>query len=411
MKKVVLIFYIMLCFIGARSTAFAQTKEVQMEGVLRMYVIDNEGNQKAVSQYRKTDGNNTSLAFVVETNKRINVTPYLDREEIELFFGNQEVYGSSFMVVPQFKYSGKDFAAKYANKRVRVKGTLYIPGTGWRNATAIVMSLNNIQPINASKLQQKEIATQRMVFYGWGKGTVVDGRRSSTGHAFVYVPKIGCIGYGPVHGKWIDDDGTIFNHQRLVKYAQDSCAIYITNTQLKNVYNKVKALKKNTPRYYLGRYDCTSFVMDIADAAGIHYGKRILIQTPIGFMKEMKKYNGNSYHGHSKGIPKSLVGTKWVTSKLHNNWTGQKRTLEFISSTKVRITDEVLFYQIATSDELPPPENHTYDCYYDSGEAKIIVKKKSDQMINSKYIRLQYNGSNLKETTNSTAEVEYEKIN
>ena len=140
----------MLCIIGARSTAFAQTKEMQMEGVLRMYVIDSEGNQTAVSQYRKTDGINTSLDFVVETNKRINVTPYLDKEEIELFFGDKEVYDSSFMIVPQFKYSGKDFAAKYANKRVRVKGTLYIPGAGWRNATTVVMKLKEIKLTNSS---------------------------------------------------------------------------------------------------------------------------------------------------------------------------------------------------------------------------------------------------------------------
>ena len=54
---------IILC--SAVTFAYAQTKEVMFEGVLRMYVIDNEGNQQAVSQYRKTDWNNTYLAFLL----------------------------------------------------------------------------------------------------------------------------------------------------------------------------------------------------------------------------------------------------------------------------------------------------------------------------------------------------------
>lgn len=397
----------MLCFVIASYTVHAQTKVIEIEGVLKMYVLDSEGNEKEVSQYCKTDWSNTYLAFVVNSNIRVNVTTYIADGEEDFI---DSPYQSSFMIVPQFKYSGKDFAAKYANKRVCVKGTLYIPGAGWRNATTVVMNLNDIKLIDVSKPQHKENATQRMVFYAWGKGPINDGRRSPTGHAFVYVPKVGYIGYGPAHGKWIDDDGVIFNHQRQVQNAQDSCVIYITNTQLKNVYNKVRVLKKNTPRYYLGHYDCTSFVMDIADAADIRYGKRILIQTPIGFLQELKKYNYKSHHGHSNGIPKSLVGTKWVTTEFHNNWTGQKRTLEFVNSTKVRITDEVLFYQIATSDELPPPESHTYNYYYDSGEGNIIIKMRSRQMINYKYIRLQYNGRILKEVTNSTSKVEYERI-
>lgn len=151
---------IILC--SAVTFAYAQTKEVMFEGVLRMYVIDNEGNQQAVSQYRKTDWNNTYLAFVVETSKSINVTPYLDKEEIELFFGKKEVYDSSFMIVPQFKYSGKDFAAKYANKRVLVKGFLYIPGAGWRNATTVVMSLKGIKLVSGP-MQSKTLASNRVV--------------------------------------------------------------------------------------------------------------------------------------------------------------------------------------------------------------------------------------------------------
>lgn len=54
---------------------------------------------------------------------------------------------------------------------------------------------------------------------------------------------------------------------------------------------KLRQLQQNVPRYKIGRSDCTSFVMDIADARGIHYGARITIQTLVGFMQELKKNN------------------------------------------------------------------------------------------------------------------------
>lgn len=137
----------------------------------------------------------------------------------------------------------------------------------------------------------EEPAINRMVFYAWGRGPLENGYQSSTGHAFAFIPNVGYIGFGSAHGDWLDDEGVISNHQRQAKYAQDSCIVYITNTQLNNVYNKVNALMNNTPRYHVTYYDCTSFVMDIADAAGIYYGNRLFIQTPMGFMQELKKRN------------------------------------------------------------------------------------------------------------------------
>ena len=61
----------------------------------------------------------------------------------------------------------------------------------------------------------------------------------------------------------------------------------------KKCYGKspVDDLIDSPPNYYVGYYDCTSFVMDIADAAGVHYGNRLFIQTPMGFIQQMKQYN------------------------------------------------------------------------------------------------------------------------
>lgn len=135
-------------------------------------------------------------------------------------------------------------------------------------------------------------ARNKLTFYAWGKGREFEnGHVSSTGHAFVFVPRSGYWGYGSNDGNWIDGEGVIYDHSRQKQYATDSCSVYITDHQLNEVYKRLRLLLTNTPRYNIGIYDCTSFAMDIADAADVYYGTRWFIQTPIGFMEQLKKYN------------------------------------------------------------------------------------------------------------------------
>ncbi|MBQ9523667.1 MAG: hypothetical protein IJR69_00875 [Bacteroidaceae bacterium] len=138
----------MLSISGAYTSAYAQTKDLIAKGTLKMYYLDNAGEGKIIPQYRKTDGVNTYLAFVVELDKEVNVMPYLDKNDMEWL---DESLQSAIMIVPTFKYTGKNFAAKYANKRVRVKGSLYVPAGGWRNATTVVMSLKEIKLLDGVK--------------------------------------------------------------------------------------------------------------------------------------------------------------------------------------------------------------------------------------------------------------------
>jgi len=119
-------------------------KQATLEGVLRMCVVDNEGNVRTVSKYQETDCHRLCLVFVVELSKKLNVVPYLEDGEDDFI---SSPYQSGIMVVPQFSYSAKNFAAQYANKRVRVSGNLYAPGGGWRNATDVVMELKNIKQL------------------------------------------------------------------------------------------------------------------------------------------------------------------------------------------------------------------------------------------------------------------------
>ena len=134
-------------------------------------------------------------------------------------------------------------------------------------------------------------ARNKMTFYAWGKGDDTGrGRVSQTGHAFVYIPRSGFWGFSTLD-ELINGEGAVYDHSSSRKYATDSCSVYITDYQLNEVYETLDVLLLSPPRYTIGWYDCTSFAMDIADAAGVYYGSRWLIQTPIGFMEQLKKYN------------------------------------------------------------------------------------------------------------------------
>lgn len=131
-----------------------------------------------------------------------------------------------------------------------------------------------------------------IVFYAWGRGDRVgNGNVSAAGHAFAYIPRVGYIGFGSANGEMFGDEGRIFDHSYQHRFATDSCTVFLTKYQLENVYQTVDDLIDSPPNYYVGYYDCTSFVMDIADAAGVYYGNRIFIQTPMGFIQQMKQYN------------------------------------------------------------------------------------------------------------------------
>lgn len=132
-----------------------------------------------------------------------------------------------------------------------------------------------------------------ITFYIYRKGTVVtaSGRTSPTGHAFIRIPQVGTLGFGSLHGSMFDDDGVISDHTNTIKYATDSCKIRVSKDAKKLMIKKLRELQQNVPKYRVGDYDCVSFVMDLADAGGVHYGQRIFIQTPLGFMEELKKHN------------------------------------------------------------------------------------------------------------------------
>jgi hypothetical protein len=127
--------------------------------------------------------------------------------------------------------------------------------------------------------------TYSLTFYAWGSGSVNSrGEKSDFGHAFVFIPGIGTVGYG----------GTVSDHSQSVQYAQYQISIAVSENALRKAQEKYREWENNPPEYKLMQYDCTTFVMDIADAAGIYYGngrREGWLQSPAGFIRELKKYN------------------------------------------------------------------------------------------------------------------------
>lgn len=120
-----------------------------------------------------------------------------------------------------------------------------------------------------------------IVFYAWGSGQELPVGKSPFGHAFVDIPTIGPVGYS----------GQVTNHAEQVRYAMYRCAVPLTKEQLQSAIDKYWEWKRNPPQYDLMKTDCTTFALDIADAANIEYGSRVFIQSPAGFLRELIKHN------------------------------------------------------------------------------------------------------------------------
>lgn len=120
-----------------------------------------------------------------------------------------------------------------------------------------------------------------ITFYAWGVGDANGYGKSTTGHAFVNIPGIGLVGYG----------GTVTDHTHLQQYATLSASVKVSKSDLENAQRKYYEWLNNPGEYVLAQHDCTSFVMDIADAAHIGYGIRSLIQFPTSFVRAVKFYH------------------------------------------------------------------------------------------------------------------------
>lgn len=145
----------------AQSTMHSSV-ETSLSGTLHLYLVTNYGEKmQEVDRYRET-GEGSMIAFILKTDKKIDMIQYLDKEGIEAL---KDYAGttlqSEFMIVPDWEvfesFSYKDFAAKYANKRIRVTGTLFFPMAGWHYVTSVAMEYSRVEVVEPKmpKFKQK----------------------------------------------------------------------------------------------------------------------------------------------------------------------------------------------------------------------------------------------------------------
>ena len=114
---------------------------LSLEGVLKMYKLSSDGSVKLKTATHDLDYTEDYIAFVVETDRPIDVYPYLDESEREFLDNTMQ---SSFMIVSSQGCLKRKFAQNYAYKRVHITGHPYVPLAGWRNATDVVIDMNSI---------------------------------------------------------------------------------------------------------------------------------------------------------------------------------------------------------------------------------------------------------------------------
>lgn len=162
-----------------------------------------------------------------------------------------------------------------------------------RNISRNIENSRRNQNQKRSRKHEKEF---EIVFYAWGKGDRTPYGTSLTGHAFVDIPTIGPVGYSVYEKESLDElvyckKAKVMDETKDVPYAVYHCAIKISEQQKKRAIAKYQQWKDNPPGYVIGHNDCTSFVLDIADAAGVKYGHRLAIQTPVGFLQALIEHN------------------------------------------------------------------------------------------------------------------------
>lgn len=145
-RKTLLFFLLSLIF---PLTAFGQEK-ITLSGTLHMYLVTNYGEKmQEVDRYCKT-GEGSMIAFILKTDKKIDMTQYLDKEDLESLSDYAgTTLQSEFMIVPDWEtfesFSNEAFAAKFAHKRVRVTGSFFYPDGGWQNLTPVRMDFSKVE--------------------------------------------------------------------------------------------------------------------------------------------------------------------------------------------------------------------------------------------------------------------------
>lgn len=155
------------------TTLFAQPStqqapRVTIEGTIAIYMVTRYGDSlQEIDRYRKTTKEGEYVAFILKTDEKLDMAKYLKGDELAPLQEYGETMQSEFLMVQDFEsdkpFSGKDFAAQYANKRVRVTGTLFFPMAGWHYVTPVAMEYSRVEVVEPRMPKYKQKFPQKNI--------------------------------------------------------------------------------------------------------------------------------------------------------------------------------------------------------------------------------------------------------
>lgn len=146
--------------------------QLTLEGTLTMYKVTRYGDSlQEIDRYRKTTKEGEYVAFILKTDKKMNVTQFIETEEelkvLVEYAESDETMQSEFLLVPNWdvfeSFSEKDFAAQFAHKRVRVSGTLFFPMAGWHYVTPVAMEYSRVEVVESKMPKFKQKFSQKNI--------------------------------------------------------------------------------------------------------------------------------------------------------------------------------------------------------------------------------------------------------
>ena len=124
----------------------AQQTRVTLTGTLQMEVLSASGDHDFISNWRQTDNNSEFINFVLYTDNTVDVNRFAD---VDGLLDPQEYSNQiAFSLRSADLRMGREFAKKYANRRVRVTGTLSVSMAGWRNSPNVLFEVEEIAVID-----------------------------------------------------------------------------------------------------------------------------------------------------------------------------------------------------------------------------------------------------------------------
>lgn len=151
-------------------TLNAQTQpspQVTLEGTLSMYMVTRYGDSlQELDRYRRTTKEGEYVAFILKTDEKLDMTQYLKGEELAPLLEYGETMQSEFLMVQDFEsdepFSGKDFAAQYANKRIRVTGSLFFPMASWHYVTPVAIEYSGVELVTSDYSVKDEVVSDTL---------------------------------------------------------------------------------------------------------------------------------------------------------------------------------------------------------------------------------------------------------